>query len=382
MNIKAQLTAACVLLLAGCGEARRDATPVAPPAPIAVSTVTAAAQQWPAIYETTGTVRAGTSTVIAARLMGYIREVKVPEGDHVREGQLLVTLDARELDVNSSRATAALDEVRSAIPEAESSIAAAEAGLTLAQSTFKRMQDLLNKRSISSQEFDEASAKLKAAQAARDMARARRAQLDSQATRVQQEVRSSEVTRSYAEITAPFAGIVTAKQVEPGTMAVPGAPLLTLEREGVYRLEAAVEESRLTAIRVGQPVSVTLDGIDRAVEARVTAIVPVVDATSRAYTVKIELPAVAGLRSGLFGRAAFALGNRTPLAIPAAAIRENGQLQAVLIAENGLARTRLITLGEKSKDQIEVLSGLTAGEKVIFPLPRDLLDGARVEVRQ
>ena len=75
--------------------------------------------------------------------------------------------------------------------------------------------------------------------------------------RVQQEVRATEVTRSYAEITAPFAGVVTAKTVEPGTLALPGAPLLTIEREGAYRLEASVEESRLAAIRVGQPVSVT-----------------------------------------------------------------------------------------------------------------------------
>ena len=71
---------------------------------------------------------------------------------------------------------------------------------------------------------------------------------------MQQDVRATEVARSYAEITAPFAGVVTAKSVEPGTLAMPGAPLLTIEREGAYRLEASVEESRLAAIRVGQPV--------------------------------------------------------------------------------------------------------------------------------
>ncbi len=362
----------------GPGPENKSATPVAP---IAVTTVTASEQPWPSIYEATGTVRARTSTVIAAKLMGYVREVKVQTGDRVREGQLLVTLDARDLDVNSRQAEAALEEVRSSMPEADSAVAGAKANLDLAQTTFNRMQDLFNKKSISNQEFDEVSAKLKAAQAAYQMAVAKRAQLNAQAARVQQDVRSSEVARSYAEITAPFAGVVTAKTVDPGTLAVPGTPLLTIEREGAYRLEASVEESHLSAIRVGQPVSVTLDGIDRTLNARVSEIVPAVDAASRSYTVKIDLPNMPALRSGAFGRASFSMGNREALSIPMAAVTERGQLQSVLVAENGIARTRLITAGSKNKDRIEILSGLTAGDKVIFPVPQGLGDGTAVEVR-
>lgn len=364
---------------AGCSDGPRDDTASRTP-PVAVRVVTVAEQQWPSIYEATGTVRARTSTVIAARLLGYVREVKVQAGDRVREGQLLVTLDARDLDVNSRRAEAALDEVRSSAPEADSAVTGAKAQLDLAQTTFNRMQDLWNKKSISNQEFDEASARLKSAQAAYEMARSRRTQLDAQAARVQQEVRVTDVARSYAEIVAPFAGIVTAKSVDPGTLAQPGAPLLTIEREGAYRLEASVEESRLPAIRVGQPVSVALNGLDRTLEARVSEIVPAVDAASRSYTVKIDLPAVPALRSGAFGRALFSLGSRSPLTIPAAAVTERGQLQSVLVAENGVAHTRMITTGQKATDQMEVLSGLTAGEKVIFPVPPGLSDGAAVAV--
>ncbi len=367
--------------LAGCSEPPSEATSGTKAPPIAVSAVTVAEQQIPSIYEATGTVRARTSTVIAAKLLGYVREVKVQTGDRVKEGQLLVTLDARDLDVNSRKAEAALDEVRSSIPEADSAVAGAKANLDLAQTTFNRMQELWNKTSISHQEFDEASAKLKAAQSAYEMARARRAQLDAQAARVQQDIRSTEVARSYAEITAPFAGVVTAKSVDPGTMAVPGAPLLTVEREGAYRLEASVDESHLAAIRVGQPVSVKLDGIDRTLDARVSEIVPTVDAASRSYTVKIDLPTAPGLRSGAFGRASFSLGSRSPLTIPAGAVTERGQLQSIVVAENGVAHTRLITIGQKVKDQVEVLSGLSAGEKVIFPVPPGLADGAAVEVR-
>ena len=367
--------------MTGCGGPGPASKTATPAAAVVVSTVTAAEQPWPSIYEATGTVRARTSAVIAAKLMGYVREVKVQTGDRVREGQLLVTLDARDLDVNSRRAEAALEEVRSSMPEADSAAAGEKANLDLAQTTFNRMQDLFNKKSISNQEFDESSGKLKAAQAAYQMALAKRAQLNAQAARVQQDVRASEVARSYAEITAPFAGVVTAKTVDPGTLAVPGTPLLTIEREGAFRLEASVEESRMAAIRVGQPVSVMLDGIDRTLDARVSETVPAVDAASRSYIVKIDLPNVAALRSGAFGRASFSMASRVALTIPAAAVSERGQLQSVLVVENGVAHTRLITAGSKTKDRIEVFSGLTAGDKVIFPVPQGLGDGAAVEVR-
>ncbi len=313
--------------------------------------------------------------------MGYVREVKVEAGDKVREGQLLVTLDTRDLDVNSRRAEAALDEVRTGVPEADSAVAAAKANLDLAQVTFGRMRDLFAKKSISNQEFDESSTKLKAAEASYEMARARRLQLNSRIAQMDQEVRATAVTRTYADVLAPFAGVVVSKSVDPGSLALPGAPLLTIEREGAYRLEASVEESRLAAIRMGQAVSVTLDGVDRTIDARVSEIVPAVDAASRAYIVKIDLPALPALRSGVFGRVAFQLGGRPLLAIPAGAVTDRGQLESVLVADGGIARTRLITTGQKLKDRIEVLSGLTDGEKVISPVPQGLSDGARVEVR-
>jgi multidrug efflux system membrane fusion protein len=370
-----------VIWLAGCGYVSHEPERAAPAAPIiTVSVVAPAIQQWPMNYEATGTVRARSSAIIAAKWMGYVREVKVQVGDRVRDGQLLVVLDARDLDASANQAAAAREEVRNGFPEADSAVAAARANLDLVQATFKRMNELYEKKSISDQEFDEASAKLKAAQAAFEMVRAKRTQMDAKLAQADQEVRAAQVTRSYAEVVAPFSGIVTAKSVDPGNLAAPGAPLLTIERDG-YRLEASVEESKLSAIRTGQPVSVTLDGINRTIDARVSEIVPSVDAASRAYTVKIDLPAEPGLRSGIFGRAKFQLGSRPVLAIPVGAVTERGQLQSVFVAENGVARTRLITLGDKANQQIEVLSGLSAGEKVIAPVPQGLTDGTRVEVK-
>lgn len=370
----------CLIGLAACSEAPPNghATPTA--AAVRVRVEPAATQSAPVLYEATGTVRARVSAIISSRLTASVRDVKVQTGDRVREGQSLITLDNRDLDAAARRALAARDEIRRAIPEADSGIAAAKANLDLAQSTFQRFNELYQKKSISDQEFDEVSGKRKAAQANYDMMQSRRAQLDAKAAQIEEEIRGAQVSLGFAEITAPFAGLVTEKSVEPGVLAAPGVPLLTIERDGAFRLEASVEESKLSSIRIGQPVRVSLDGLGRTLDARVSEIVPAVDPASRTNTVKIDLPAVAGIRSGLFGRASFELGSRSMLTIPAAAVIERGQLRSITIAENGIARTRLITVGQRAGDRVEVLSGLQSGEAVVL-YPAGTADGTRIEVQ-
>ena len=142
-----------------------------------------------------------------------------------------------------------------------------------------------------------------------------------------------------------------------------------------------MDESRLPAARAGAGVEVALEGVERRLNARVSEVVPEVDAASRSSTVKIDLPAVPQLRSGMFGRAFFPLGSRTVVVVPASAIVERGQLQSVFVAEEGTARTRLVTTGQREKDVVEVLSGLSAGERIVTPIPAGLQDGARLEVR-
>src|SRR5207248_2417542 len=152
--------------LAGCGSEPAHRIVSAAAAPMRVEAVAVAETDWPSIYEATGTVRAKTTATIASKLMGYARDVRAQIGDRVREGQALVVLDARDLDTSVARAEAGREEVNSAIPEAESGVALASAQLDLAQVTFHRMEDLLIKRSITNQEYDEASARSKAAHAA------------------------------------------------------------------------------------------------------------------------------------------------------------------------------------------------------------------------
>ncbi|MEO8594305.1 MAG: efflux RND transporter periplasmic adaptor subunit [Candidatus Solibacter sp.] len=370
-----------VLLLTSCGKEpeRRAVQPQA--APVAVQVAAVTAQDWPTTYEATGTVRARTTATISSKVMGYVQQVTAQVGDHVREGQVLITLDARDLDANLRRAEAGRAEVESAIPELENATAAAKANLDLAQSTFKRMEELAGKKSISNQELDEASGRLKAAQANYDMVRSRRAQVTSKMATVDQEIRAAGIMRDYAKLAAPFSGVVITRTVEPGNLATPGVPLLTIEQDGLYRLEAAVDESKLASVRVGQAVEAVLDA-DRKLNARVAEIVPSVDAASRTYIVKLDLPATPQLRTGMFARAIFPLGTQKIVAIPQGALTERGQLQSVFVVEGGVARTRLVTTGRRTGGGVEVLSGLTAGEKVVLPVPAGLQDGGRVEVRQ
>ena len=366
---------------AGCShEAPRPVADKRAPVPVRVTAVSSEAL--PAIYEATGTVRARNVATISSKVMGYVQAVNAREGDRVKAGQVLISIEARDLDASYRKAEIGRAEVQASIPEAEYAIAGAKANLELAQVTFKRVQALATKKSVTTQELDEASARVKAAESNYEMAKARRAQIDARMSQAEQEIRAAAITRDYARIVAPFDGVVTAKSVEAGNLATPGAPLLTIEQSGSYRLESAVDESKVGSVKLGQTVEVTLDAVTRKVIARVAEIVPSVDAGSRAYTVKLDLPSIAEVRTGMFGRACFPQGSRTVLSVPAAAVVERGQLQQVFVVESGSARVRLVTLGQRGQSSAEVLSGLSQGEKVVAPVPAGLADGAAVEVRQ
>jgi len=367
-----------VLILAGCGAKPASEKKAAESAPVAVKTVAAASVEMPSVYEATGTVRARTTAQVSAKVMGYVREVRAQTGDAVKAGQVLILLDDRDLASGYRQAEAGLNEARQGMSEADNAIAAARAQLDLTQLTLNRMKDLYDKKSVSTQELDDVSMKLKVAQANHEMAISRRNQLQAKIRQAEEAVGGAGIMKGYAEVKAPFAGVVTERRVEPGNLAAPGQPLLVIEQAGALRLEAQVDESRLGSIRAGQSVTVTLD---KPFQARVSEIVPAVDAASRSFVVKIDLPTLPRLRSGMFGRASFPQGRRQVLMLPASAVIEQGQVQSVMVAQDGYARGRLVTLGQRTGERVEVLSGLTAGEAVIHPRPAGLADGARVEVR-
>jgi RND family efflux transporter MFP subunit len=158
--------------------------------------------------------------------------------------------------------------------------------------------------------------------------------------------------------------------------------LLLIEQIGSYRLEAPLDESLLPSVKRGVAVEVRLEALDQTVRATVSEIVPAIDAATRTVTVKLNLPGVANLRSGMSGRASFSAGAARVVVVPVTAVRSEGSLQVTFVVEGGVARMRMVTLGERRGDVVHVLSGLQEGEEVVSPISADLRDGARAEVRR
>jgi RND family efflux transporter MFP subunit len=320
-------------------------------------------------FPAVGTVHASRTAPLASQIMGSVTAVNVREGDQVKQGQVLATID-------DLQPRAGMEQAQAALSAAEHEVAAAESELALAQSTFNRLQTLYSKKSLSQQEYDEGHARLQSAEARRDTARAVR----TQAAAALSEARTH---LGYTQVRAPFDGVVTERRVDPGALASPGMPLLTVEAGGRYRLEAGVDERDLQYVRVGQSVQVSLDSLGgQALKGKVAQIVPAADPASRSFTVKIDLPAEKNLRSGIFGRAAFIRGTRQGVLVPQSAVTERGQLQTVyVVGENRIAMLRYVTLGGAQQDSREVLSGLNSGEIVVAaPGGRDLA-GKRIEVQ-
>ena len=344
----------------GCSSNNRVPS-VAPEVASGVAVIAAQRTTVPDWLEAVGTVRAAQSTRIASQTMGNIVEIRAQEGDRVQGGQILAVID-------DSQPRASVEQSAAAVTAAQKEVSSAESELALAESTLKRYQQLYEKKSISPQEFDEIKARSQAAEARRDMARASEAQASAALTQ-------SRTSLANTQIRAPFAGVVTEKKADAGTFASPGMPLFTLEDTRSYRLEAMVDESDIRLVRVGEAVPVHLDSVETAeFRGKVAQIVPAADPASRGFLVKIELPADARMRSGLFGRARISRGVRSTLLIPRTTIVERGQLRGVFVIDaNRIAQLRYVTLGKASGEKVEVLSGLQDGEKLIAaPGDRDL----------
>ncbi|HEY4930387.1 MAG TPA: efflux RND transporter periplasmic adaptor subunit [Terriglobales bacterium] len=365
-NLGKAVAALAVISLVGCSETKPAAqTPAEKVHGVAVMQVQKTSV--PEVVEATGTVRAALSAQLSSQVMGTITRVNVHEGDRVRRGEVLVAIDEAQQQAAFAGANAGLHA-------SQESIAAADADYALAESTMKRYQMLYDKKSVSPQEFDEVKTRLAAAKARRDAAHANREQAEAG-------VSQAGTAMSFTKVRAPFDGIVIAKLAEPGAMASPGVPLLTVEDPSHFRLEATVDESKIAAVLLGESVPVVIDSLgEQTITGKVVQIVPAADPGSRTFTVKIDLPVNPQMRTGLFGRARFARGQHDAIAIPKTAVLSRGQLQAVyVVGSDRLASLRYVTLGPASSDQVEVLSGLQNGDRIVVQAGDRDLGGKQVE---
>ncbi len=365
---------------AGCSAPR--AQPAVGTPPIAVAMARAGISDIATFFEAGGVVRASATAQISSRVMAPVTAMHVRAGDRVRRGATLVTLDAREIDANSSRAAAASVSAAESVRAAEADLRVAQSAVALTRATNDRIQTLLARRSATAQEADESVAALSAAEAQVEAARARLSAAMAARDAARAAADSARINASYAVLTAPFDGWVAERHADPGSLAVPGTPLLTLEDPSTFRLEVALDEARAGAVTIGQPVDVRIEqGTDPAagwIGARVAEIARV-DSASHTFVVKIGLPAGSASRSGLFARARLAGPARRALVVPASAVVARGQLSFVyLVDSEGYARLRAVSPGVEDGARREVLAGVRDGDTVVAAPPASLSDGLRV----
>jgi RND family efflux transporter MFP subunit len=315
-------SAVLLLLATSCGH-KREFGDAAPPGPaVKVQTLAIQPQRVPETYEAIGTIRPKLEATVEAKITAVLKTVKVNPGDQVRSGDVLATLDDRDLRAEFEKAKA----------------------------DFERYSTLLKNGVASRADYDGMETKYRVATA----------------------------SLSYATITAPFDGVIVRKSCDVGDLARPGQPLFALEDSQHLRLEADVPERFAPQVNIGTKIEVRVDAYQGKCDAQVSEIVPSADPTSRSFRVKADLHPKKPIKSGMFGRARLTVGERAGLFAPTTAVRERGQLTFVFVAVSGRAQMRLVKTGKTFDDQVELLSGVEAGEKLIVSAQGELTDGQRV----
>jgi RND family efflux transporter MFP subunit len=321
------LTVATMLTLSACADS--EATPkqqVAKPVPVGVVIVGGTiAGEGPLV---SGTVRARQEATLAFLVPGRVTRMLVNEGDRVVAGQLLAQIDT--VDVDAGVAASRAEQVR-------------------ADSDLARQRELFAKGWVT-------KARVEAAEAAAGTARASTA--------------SRSFAQRYARITASSAGTVLARSAEAGQIVAAGTPVLTVSQAGGgLVLRVALTDTQLAGLRVGQVASVRLPALGTApVAARVIELGGRGDARTGTFEAELALPPIAGLRSGMIGEARLpAITTSGSLAIPASAVFQAraGEAFVYVIEANNKARVRRISTGRIDDRSVEVLGGLTAGEKIV-----------------
>lgn len=361
------ILAAALAMVAGCHSDEPVRTVVAQT--IQARVVESQQLQAPVTIRATGTLHARETAVLSAQVVGRVQQVLVHEGDSVRAGQTLAVLDDATL-------RAAVDQAQAGVKAAENQQAAAQSDAALAASTLVRYKQLQVEKSVSPQEMDEVTRRAESA--------AQRVEsLREQGEAAKAQAQGAHTMFGYTRVRAPFAGVVTARMADPGTLASPGVPLLQVDSAGPLQLQTTIDESAISAVRLGMKIPVTIDGASSTgFSGTVAQIVPAADPASHSFLVKIDLASSKMLRAGMYGTAAIATGSHQAILVPRSAVVRRGSLICAYVLDgNSIAQLRYLTLGAAQGNLVEVLSGLSSGEKLVDdPQDRDLA-GKRIEAQ-
>lgn len=270
-------------------------------------------------------VEATQQATVGAQIAGRVLEVKVDAGQRVKKGELLMRLDAREAD-EATRA--------------------AEAVFLNARANYERSKSLKEQKFLSQAAVDKAKSELDSAAANRSAAGA---------------------GQSHASILSPMNGIVARRHAEMGDMATPGKPLFTLYEPGALRVTASIPQYRLKEMRNVKTARIEFPELGKWVDAVAVNLLPTADSSTHVSQVRLTLPPTPEATPGMFARVHFVIGQAQKMTVPASAVVHRGEVAAVYVQspDNRLS-LRQLRLGEAvGSGEIEVLAGLTAGDKVV-----------------
>ncbi len=340
------------LTLGACGASHSDKgqdTAVAANAPVSVLAPTQAT-----VYESSpGNVVATNSARIASRLTGYVQALHADVGDTVKAGQLLLTLDNRDVEAQVAQARAALSQARASLADAKFN--------------YDRYSKLYKQDAVTRQQYESMKRNYAVAQAGVKAATAQLQQAHAQ--------------RAYAEVRAPFAGVVTARYVQQGDLATPGKPLVEIQSPGHLEVDTQISNSAYAALKVGDTVQVVGTGVQTA--ARVLRLSPAADPSTETHLLKATLPTDTKLGSGDFVRVRVPVGTRQALLVPDTALVERAGISAVFVVDKtDHVHLRMVRIGEQEHGRSEILSGLAAGERFVARPSDALVNGARINPEQ
>ena len=363
---KTQVVVAGLLMLAmtGCKDKIEPGTAaVERPTVSGVTTMQIKLDRATLFHEAAATVTAEVESTVSSRIMGPVAAITVKEGDRVRAGQLLIVIDSEDI---SNKVAAA----EAAYREAVQALSSAEQNKILADNTYSRFKNLYDEKALSLQEIEKIETQKKVAAIEYE-------RIQEMVRRTEAGLAEAKVFLGYKQIASPVDGVVTGKFIDPGTMAMPGMRLLTIEDTSRYRLEAEIDESLAGQITPGMDVEVEIKALALQLHGKITETVPAVDPRSRTFKIFIALPTDTNLRSGLYARAKIPVGQQEIILVPAEAMVAKGQLTGLYTVDSNRVITyRLVRLGRKYGGDIEILSGLKPGDIIVSGDVSRVVDGS------
>ncbi|MGC8657741.1 MAG: efflux RND transporter periplasmic adaptor subunit [Desulfomonilaceae bacterium] len=285
-----------------------------------------------------GTIQARNTAKIAARVGGYITELKVDAGSSVKKGDLLLKIQARELEEREAQAKASLES--------------AQVDMEKTRQDFERYKILFQEQAIAKKEYDDVSARYEMAQAA--------------VSKAKSALEEAKTFLSYELVTAPFDGIVSEKNVNLGDLATVGKELLTVYDPKTLEMVAAAGEQYAPFLSIGTSVNVAVPSLNIRENCSIREIVPQRDEKTRTITVKAPLSETKNMTPGLYGTLSFKTMSTASIVVPLAAVKTVGQLETVRVLDKGEIKTRHVRTGRTlDNGNVEILSGLEPGEEVV-----------------